>query len=213
VADPPTADGAHRHAAALVLASASPRRVELLRQIGIVPQHVVAADIDERPQAGEPPRRLAERLAEAKARAVAASHPGAWVLAADTVVACGRRVLPKTSTAGEARRCLALMSGRRHRVYGGVCLIDPHGRATTRVVVTVVAFKRLADREIDAYLASDEWRDKAGAYAVQGRAAVFVRWLSGSYSNVVGLPLFETAALLAGAGCAVAGAGEGAGVA
>jgi septum formation protein len=179
-----------------VLASGSPRRKDLLAQIGIAPAAIDPAEIDETPAAGELPLALAERLAEAKARAVAARHPGAWVLGADTVVACGRRILPKAETAAQARSCLALLSGRRHRVIGGVALVAPDGGVVLRAVTTVVAFKRLTGSEIAAYLAAGEWHGKAGGYAIQGRAAAFVRFLSGSYSNVVGLPLFETAALL-----------------
>ena len=185
-------------APALVLASASPRRLALLAQIGIVPDRIVAADIDETPLRDESPRCHALRLARAKAAAVAA--PGSHVLAADTVVAVGRRILPKAETADEARRCLALLSGRRHRVMTAVVLVAPNGRQGERLVQSVVGFARLTGRQTDAYLASGEWQGKAGGYAVQGRAAAFIRFLSGSYSNVVGLPLFETAQLLRGLG-------------
>lgn len=185
---------------ALVLASASPRRLDLLAQIGVTPSAVDPADIDETPLRDELPPQHAARLAKEKALAVAARRPDALVLAADTVVACGRRILPKAEDAETARRCLDLLSGRRHRVFGGVCLIVPGGRKVVRLVRTDVAFKRLSAAEIDAYVASEEWRGKAGGYAVQGAAAAFVRWMGGSYSNVVGLPLFETAALLAGCG-------------
>ena len=184
----------------LVLASASPRRHDLLEQIGIVPDVIDPAQLDETPMAGELPGPHAERLARAKANAVAAGHPGAFVLAADTVVGCGRRILPKAETPADAKRCLALLSGRRHRVFGGVHLIAPDGRSTGRVVQTAVMFKRLSREEIDGYLAAGEWHGKAGGYAIQGRAAVFVRWISGSYSNVVGLPLHETAMALRGLG-------------
>ena len=184
----------------LILASASPRRLDLLGQIGIRPDAVDPADIDESLQKGELPGPHALRLACAKARAVAARHAGAFVLGADTVVACGRRALPKAEDEAVARRCLEFLSGRRHRVHGGVALIDPAGRLGERSVETVVAFKRLSEAEIAAYLTSGEWHGKAGGYAIQGRAARFVRWLSGSYSNVVGLPLFETASLLDGHG-------------
>ncbi len=184
----------------LVLASASPRRLELLRQIGLVPDAVDPADLDEAAQRQELPAQHARRLAAEKARAVAARHPGAFILAADTVVACGRRILPKAEDAATARRCLALLSGRRHRVHGGIALVTPAGALAQRLVQTVVAFKRLTLEEIEDYLRCEEWRGKAGGYAIQGRAAVFARWISGSYSNIVGLPLFETAALLAGRG-------------
>jgi septum formation protein len=184
----------------LVLASASPRRLELLRQIGIVPDRVDPADIDETPARGELPAAHVVRLAEAKARAVEPRHPGAFILAADTIVACGRRILPKAEDEATARACLTLLSGRRHRVYGGVAVITPSGETAIRRVVSQVAMKRLSDAELDAYLTSGEWRGKAGGYAIQGSAAAFIPWLTGSYSNVVGLPLFETAQLLAGRG-------------
>jgi nucleoside triphosphate pyrophosphatase len=187
-------------AALLILASASERRADLLRQIGIVPGRIEPAELDETPKKGETPRQLVLRLAEAKARAVAARHKDAFVLGADTVVAVGARMLPKAETEPEARRCLALLSGRRHRVHGGVAVVAPGGRMAQRHVVTTVAFKRLEPREIDAYIASGEWHGKAGGYAIQGRAGAFARLLLGSYSNVVGLPLYETAALLDGLG-------------
>jgi septum formation protein len=182
----------------LVLASASPRRLELLAQIGIVPDRVLSPDIDETPARDELPRALAMRLARAKAAAVEA--PGGLVLAADTVVAAGRRILPKAGTETDARRCLALLSGRRHRVLTAVVLVAPGRRGAECLVTSTVGFARLTTQHIEAYLASGEWFGKAGGYAIQGRAAAFVRFLSGSYSNVVGLPLFETAQLLRGAG-------------
>jgi septum formation protein len=187
-------------AALLILASASERRADLLRQIGIAADRIDPAEIDETPARGEPPRALALRLAEAKARAVALRHPGAYVLGADTVVAAGARILPKAETEAEARQCLRVLSGRRHRVHGGVALMAPGGRGARRHVVTTVAFKRLEPAEIDRYVASGEWRGKAGGYAIQGRAGAFVRQVQGSYSNVVGLPLYETVALLRGLG-------------
>jgi septum formation protein len=183
---------------ALVLASASPRRLALLAQIGIAPDRVVSPDIDETPLRNELPRQYALRLAHRKAESVVA--PGCFVLAADTVVAAGRRILGKTETKAEARRCLTLLSGRRHRVMTAVVLCAPDGRRGERLVQSVVGFARLSQRQIDAYLAGEEWRGKAGGYAIQGRAAAFIRFLSGSYSNVVGLPLFETAQLLRGMG-------------
>jgi septum formation protein len=187
-------------AARLILASASERRVDLLRQVGIAPDRIEPAELDETPLRGETPRHLVLRLAEAKARAVAARHPGAFVLGADTAVAAGARILPKAETEAEARRCLRLLSGRRHRVHGGVALVAPDGRLGRRYAVTAVAFKRLEPDEIDGYIASGEWHGKAGGYAIQGRAGAFVRLIVGSYSNVVGLPLYETAALLRGLG-------------
>ena len=183
-----------------ILASASPRRLALLRQIGIEPDLVAPAAVDETPHPGEHPRAYAARLAGEKAGATAAQHKGSVVLGADTVVACGRRVLDKAADRDNARRTLKLLSGRGHTVFGGVCVIDTEGRAHDRLVATKVKFKRLEAREIDAYLAGDEWRDKAGAYAIQGYAAAFVRSINGSYSNVVGLPLYETAGLLNGLG-------------
>ena len=185
---------------ALVLASASPRRLDLLRQITIIPGIVDPAHLDETPETGELPGPHARRLAEAKARAVAERHPGCFVLAADTVVGCGRRILPKAEDAATARTCLRLLSGRRHRVHGGVCLITPEGRVGHRLVTSIVTFKVLSATEIEAYVASGEWDGKAGGYAIQGLAARYVRALSGSYSNIVGLPLFETATLLEGLG-------------
>ncbi|MEA4836776.1 MAG: nucleoside triphosphate pyrophosphatase [Rhodospirillaceae bacterium] len=184
----------------LILASASPRRFDLLAQIGVSVTAVDPADLDETPLPRELPGPYAARLARAKAETVAQRHPGCFVLAADTVVACGRRILPKAEDEATARRCLALLSGRRHRVLGGVCVIAPNGRVVERLVTSIVSVKRLTEGEIRDYLASSEWRGKAGGYAIQGRAAIFVRALSGSYSNVVGLPLFETHALLSGLG-------------
>jgi septum formation protein len=193
----------------LILASASPRRLELLRQVRLVPDAVDPADLDETPLKGELPAQHAQRLAAAKAETVAARHSGAFVLAADTVVACGRRILPKAEDDATARRCLTLLSGRRHRVHGGLALMTPEGKLARRQVQTIVAFKRLTEDEIAWYLRSGEWHGKAGGYAIQGLAALFVRQLSGSYSNVVGLPLFETAALLAGQGFRRGGAFSG----
>ncbi|WP_201752674.1 Maf family protein [Sphingomonas changnyeongensis] len=186
--------------APLILASASPRRLDLLARIGVVPDAVDPADLDETPLAGELPARYAARLAAAKAALVAARHPGALVLGADTVVAVGRRILPKAETEAEARHCLELLSGRRHRVLSAVTLIDGAGTARHRLSTSILSFKRLTGSEIAAYLAGGEWRGKAGGYAVQGAAEAFVRHLAGSHSGVVGLPLFETRALLVAAG-------------
>ncbi len=183
---------------ALVLASASPRRLALLTQIGVSPDHVLSTEIDETPQRDELPRVYAQRLARAKA--AAAARPGCCILAADTVVAAGRRILPKAETAAEARACLDLLSGRRHRVLTAVVLTTPDGRLTERLVDSVVTFARLTSAQINAYLATEEWRGKAGGYAIQGSAATCIRFISGSYSNVVGLPLYETAQLLRGCG-------------
>ena len=186
---------------ALILASASPRRLALLAQIGIVPDRVLATDIDEFPRKDEMARPLAQRLARAKAAAVDA--PGEFVLAADTVVALGRRVLGKAETVEHARQCLTLLSGRRHRVMTALVLAKPDGKCSERLVESVVGFARLTPQQIDAYLAGGEWHGKAGGYAIQGQAASFVRFISGSYSNVVGLPLYETAQLLRGQGWAI----------
>ena len=180
----------------LILASASPRRLDLLRQVGIEPTEIDPAHIDETPGAGELPRAYALRMARAKLAAVAVRRPHMVVLAADSVVVCGRRILPKAETEAEGRACLDLLSGRRHRVLGGVAVGSPDGTVRTRLVETIVRFKRLEPAEIDDYIASGEWRGKAGGYAIQGRAARFVSFISGSYSNVVGLPLYETVGLL-----------------
>ena len=184
----------------LVLASASPRRLDLLNQIGLPPDITDPPTVDENPRRREQPQKLAKRLALEKATVIAARHSNAFVLGADTVVACGRRILPKAETEDQARKCLKILSGRRHRVWGGIAVVTPEGKSSVRLVCTVVAFKQLTEAEIAAYLASGEWHDKAGGYAIQGRAAAFIRQISGSYSNVVGLPLYETAMLLRGLG-------------
>lgn len=189
----------------LVLASASPRRLELLRQIGIVPSEIDPPNVDEAPLPRERALSYARRIAEAKALAVAPRFAGDYVLAADTVVALGTRMLPKPSDSGEARRFLQLLSGRRHRVIGGIAVVDRRGAVHQRTVVSAVRFSRLTADEIDDYVDRGEWRDKAGGYAIQGRAASFISFVSGSYSNIVGLPLFETARLLKGLGFASAG--------
>ncbi len=186
----------------LILASASPRRLALLSDIGIAPDKVAPTDIDETPKAGELPRALAQRLAREKLAAAArGENPASFILAADTVVACGRRILPKAETPDDVRRCLKIMAGRRHRVFTAVALHAPgRPRAIERMGESIVAFDVLAAREIDAYAACGEGIGKAGGYAIQGRAAVFIRFISGSYSNIVGLPLFETARMLRNAG-------------
>lgn len=186
----------------LVLASGSPRRIALLQQVGIEPDHVLPAEVDETPLRAEHPRSLAKRLARAKAgraRAILERDglsEDSFVLAADTVVSVGRRILPKTELVDEATNCLRLLSGRSHRVYSGICLITPEGKPRQRLVETRVRFKRLSREELESYLASGEWRGKAGGYAIQGLAGAFVVRLVGSYSNVVGLPLNETVGLL-----------------
>jgi septum formation protein len=190
----------------LVLASGSPRRVSLMNQAGVEPDALRPADVDETPQQGELPRVCANRLAYGKATtALNGIGPdddvyGAFILAADTVVAVGRRILPKPELVDEAAQCLRLLSGRSHRVYTALCLITPKRRYRQRVVETRVRFKRLSNEDIESYLGSGEWRGKAGGYAVQGLAGTFVVKLVGSYTNVVGLPLYETIALLSGEG-------------
>jgi septum formation protein len=179
----------------LILASASPRRLSLLAQIGVVPAHVIPSDIDETPLRAELPAHHAQRLARSKAEALAAAHPQAVILAADTVVACGRRILPKAEDAATARACLQQLEGRRHRVYTAVC-VHHLGKNHEALVLTQVRFAHLTAAQIEAYVASEEWQGKAGGYGIQGRAEAFIPWLSGSYSNVVGLPLSHTHALL-----------------
>ncbi len=184
----------------LVLASASPRRLDLLAQVGVAPDRVDPADIDETPLRDETPRSHALRLAVEKARAVAPRSPGAIVLAADTVVAVGRRILPKAETPEQAAYCLKLLSGRNHKVLTGVAAIAPDGREASRLVETRVQFKHLSDQEQADYLAGGEWNGKAGGYGVQGVAGGFIIDLHGSYASVVGLPLYETLNLLTGLG-------------
>jgi septum formation protein len=187
-------------ASTLVLASSSPRRLDLLKQIGLAPASTIAPEIDETLVRGELPRNLAIRLARAKAAAVAAKAPNDYVLAADTVVARGRRILPKANTVAEARACLGLLSGAAHRVGTAVVLHAPDGRHAERFVETRVRFKRLSAMDIEEYIGSTEWRGKAGGYAIQGLAGRFVIAIHGSYTAVVGLPLYETASLLEGLG-------------
>lgn len=184
----------------LTLGSASPRRRDLLARIGITPDAIAPADIDETPQKGELPRDYAQRMALEKAAAVEADG---FVLAGDTVVAVGRRILPKTETAEEARACLELMSGRRHVVLSAITLRAPDGTTRSRLSENVVRFKSLSREEIEAYLAGGEWQGKAGGYAIQGAAEGLIQWIKGSHSSVMGLPLFETRALLKAAGFAI----------
>ncbi|MAZ18049.1 Maf-like protein [Oricola sp.] len=190
----------------LVLASGSPRRVELLEQAGIEPDRLFPTNIDETPQKSEHPRSLARRLSREKAEKAWGhlrdneSHHDAFVLAADTVVSVGRLILPKAEVHDEAAQCLRLLSGRNHKVYTGLCLITPKGKIRQKIAETRVRFKRVTAEEREAYLASGEWRDKAGGYAIQGLAGTFVVRLVGSYTNVVGLPLYETVSLLGGEG-------------
>lgn len=187
-------------AGALVLASASPRRLELLRQVGIEPDRVDPADIDETPLRDETPRRLVARLALGKAQAVAARHPEAHVLAADTIVAVGRRILGKPEDEPDARRMLTLLSGRPHKVLTGVAVIAPDGRSASRVVESRITFKRITDPELDAFIAGGDWTDASGGYKIHRLAGAFVTDISGSYTSVVGLPLYETLNLLGGLG-------------
>lgn len=190
--------------APLVLASASPRRRELLARIGITPDAIVPADIDESPLKGERPRPHAVRLAAGKARVAAALRPDAVILAGDTVVGVGARILPKAEDEATARRCLSLLSGRRHRVYSAIAVITPDGHLREALSETIVRFKSLSDEEVEAYIAGGEWHGKAGGYAIQGSAEGFCAWLSGSHSGVVGLPLYETRRLLRAAGVTLA---------
>jgi len=179
-----------------ILASASPRRLQLLRQINVIPEAVIPANINETPHTREKPKPYAERLAAEKAKAVSIANSGNLILAADTVVACGSRILPKAEDIATTRQCLNLLSGRRHKVISGVSLILPSGQQFTKSVSSVVAFKCLSAAEINQYIDSNEWDGKAGGYAIQGLAASYVRFISGSYSNIVGLPLFEVAGWL-----------------
>jgi septum formation protein len=190
----------------LILASGSPRRLSLINQVGITPDHLLPADIDELPLKGELPRACANRLARVKAE-TALAHvrrdeelKGSYILAADTVVAVGRRILPKAELVDDANQCLRLLSGRNHKVYTAVCLVTPKEGFRQRMVETRVRFKRLSEEDLDTYLASGQWRGKAGGYAAQGIAGSFIVKLVGSYTNVVGLPLYETVTLLAGEG-------------
>jgi septum formation protein len=184
----------------LLLASSSPRRRELLAQVGIIPDQIFAPNIDETPAKAERPDVYAVRMAEEKAAAAISVLPGAIILACDTTVAAGRRIIGSAATGDDIRAGLALLSGRRHRVYSAVCVIDASGKSRTRLSTTIVAFKRLERAEIEAYVASGDGLGKAGGYAIQGRAAAFVRFISGSYSGVVGLPLAETVTLLKSTG-------------
>ena len=184
----------------LILASASPRRKSLLAQIGVVPDEIIPADIDETPGKDELPKSHAKRLAAEKAQVIAKTHSGAFILAADTVVGVGRRILPKAESEEEAKHCLKLLSGRSHRVFTGVCLISPNGLINSRVVETRLKMKRFSKPEFQSYLDSGEWDGKAGGYGIQGLAEAYISQINGSYSNVVGLPVYETRNMLVGAG-------------
>jgi len=184
----------------LILASASPRRVELLAQIGVTPDQILPAHVDEVAFNDERPIDMARRLADAKAQEIQKDHPDACIIGADTVVAVGRRILGKAEDEAQARAYLTLLSGRSHRVIGGIAILAPGGVSVIKAITTKVQFKRLSAQEIDGYIASDEWHDKAGAYAIQGRAGAFVKSINGSYSNVVGLAVHEIANTLKGIG-------------
>lgn len=185
----------HTTPPSFILASASPRRLQLLKQVGLTPASVIPADIDETPLKNETPVAYAKRIAAAKAQKVASAHPGATILAADTVVALGRRILPKAEDAGTATQCLRLLAGRRHRVLTAVTVITA-GKPRHKLVETIVKMSRLTEKDIAAYVATNEWHGKAGGYGIQGVAEYFLPWIGGSYSNVVGLPLTETCQLL-----------------
>ncbi len=191
------------HRPHFILASASPRRQQLLAQIGLVPDAIIPADINEDPIAGEQPREHALRLAQEKCAKIASENSGAIILAADTVVGVGRRILPKTETEDEARYCLNLLTGRSHRVFTGVAIMDASGDMRHRVIETRLKMKRLSHQEIESYVASKEWQGKAGGYGIQGYASAFIHHINGSYSNVVGLPLYETRHLLMASGSAI----------
>lgn len=184
----------------LILASASPRRVELLRQVGIIPDAVIPADIDETPLKGETPKAMVVRLAREKAQTVAANHKDAFIIGADSTVALGMRMFGKAQSDDEARSFISKLSGRTHKVYGGICVIVPGGKTITRCVVTSVKFKRFADAEIDAYVRTREWDGVAGAYRIQGRAGGFITSVQGSYSNIIGLSLYDIMNILGGNG-------------
>lgn len=184
----------------LILASSSPRRVELLAQIGIKPDSIIPADIDETPLKGELPRDLCVRLAREKAKKISLENPGSIILGADCVVAASRRVLDKPKDEADARKTLETLSGRRHSVYGGLCVIDAQGKLRTRLCETKVSWRRLSDAEMDAYVAGRDWEGKAGGYAIQGVAATFAKFISGSHSNIIGLSLYDAAAMLKAAG-------------
>ncbi len=182
-----------------ILASASPRRLQLLKQAGLTPSQVIAADLDETPHKNEIPTDYATRISHAKALKIAGEHPASVILSADTVVALGRRILPKAEDAKTAAHCLRLLQGRRHRVLTAVTIMSP-GLTRTKLVVTQVRLSRLTEKQITAYVATNEWNGKAGGYGIQGIAETFIPWIGGSYSNVVGLPLAETVQLLSQAG-------------
>ena len=186
--------------AKFILASASPRRKELLAQVSIIPDAIDPADIDETPLKNEIPRAYVMRLAAEKAKAVAARHDGAFILAADTTVAVGRRILEKPENPQQAKQFLQLMSGRRHRVISGIALYTPDGKILRRNPETVVQFKKMSAQEVDEYIASNEWKDAAGGYKIQGQAEQFIKFIGGSYSNVVGLSLYDTMQMLNGSG-------------
>lgn len=184
----------------LILASASPARAALLESVGITPDHIIPADIDEIPRTKELPAAFAKRMGEEKALAVSTHHPNAFIIAADTIAAAGRRIIGKAETEEEACKTLSLLSGRRHKVHTGLCIIAPSGKKLTRLVTTIVQFKRLHEKELETYLKSGQWQGKSGCYGIQSKAGGFIQSINGSFSNVVGLPLCETLNLLEGLG-------------
>jgi len=184
----------------LILASSSPRRVDLLAQIGVTPTQIIPADIDETPLKGEHPRKLALRLAIEKAKKIYAENKDYFVLGADCVVACGQRIMDKPVDADDARRIINILSARRHKVYGGICLISPSGKITSRLVETTVSFRRILKDEMNEFIKSNEWEGKAGGYAIQGLAGGYVKYLAGSFSNVIGLSVYDTLQMLNSAG-------------
>lgn len=184
----------------LILASASPRRVDLLAQIGITPDEIIPADIDETPLKNEHPRDLAKRLCIQKAQKIYEQHKDAFILAADTTVACGQRLMDKPKDADDARRILNILSGRRHRVYGGICVITPTAKTITHLCDTLVMSRRLSKEDIESYIQSGDWEGKAGAYAIQGVASTFIKYIAGSYSNIIGLSLYDVSRMLKSAG-------------
>lgn len=183
-----------------ILASSSPRRQELLASVGLTPDEIASPDVDESPLKGENPREYVKRIAILKARTIHSQNPQAYVLAADTIVEMGHKIILKAQDQEEAALILKRLSGRRHRVYTGVCVLSPEGKEAYKVVLTRLSFKRLTSDELEEYIASGEWEGKAGAYAIQGQASKFVKFISGSYTNVMGLPLYETDCLLKGLG-------------
>lgn len=184
----------------LILASSSPRRVDLLAQIGVTPDQIIPADIDETPLKGEHPKKLALRLAIQKAQKIYERHQDCFVLGADTTVSCGQRLMDKPVDADDARRILNILSGRRHRVNGGICIITPSGKVISRLVETIVSSRHLTKQDIEEYIKGGDWEGKAGSYAIQGVASTFIKYIAGSYSNIIGLSLYDVSRMLESAG-------------